>query len=242
MINILIAENDINYAKEIINLINSNFENARIFNISTSGYETLELLKDSTNIDIILLESCMPDLNIVEIISKLSSYPKIDKYINSIIILANDNFKSLKTKMIYCSFFKNSNYKLLVESLNKIIIEKGLNHITCDVRNRITNELTSLKYSLSHIGTKYLIDTIEIIYFNGDNLTMNLSKNVYSILAKHYNRTCSSIKVSIIRATEAMYYNCPENKLMEYFKLDKINKPNIKTVIQTVISNVKISR
>lgn len=245
MVNILIAENDINYVKTIMSFINSNFENARIFNITTNGYETLEVLKKSSNIDIILLESSMPDLDSTEIINQLSSFPKINKYANSFIILSSDNFSlkrlnSLELKVINCSFLKNSNLKLLIDPLNKLIVEKGLDNTPEDIRYRITNELKKLKYSLSHVGTQYLVDTIEYILFNGDNLIVNLSKNVYPIIAKHYNQKCNNIKISIVRATEAMYYNCQESYLIEYFNLDKVSKPKIKTVIQTVVSKVKI--
>ena len=37
-----------------------------------------------------------------------------------------------------------------------------------------------------------------------------------------------------------MYYNCREKKLMEYFDLENAVKPNIKTIIQKVISNIRI--
>lgn len=244
MVNILIAENNIGYVKNIMQLINSNFNNARISNISTSGYETMELLKKSTNIDIILLELFMPDIGGIEIIDKLSSFQE-NKYKNSIIILANNNnllkqFNGLKGKSVYYSLKRKSDLELLIQSLGKLITEKDLNNASNDLKRKITIELTSLKYSLSHSGTKYLIDTIEIIYLSEDNLTINLSKNIYPIIAKRYNQTCNNVKISILRATESMYYNCREKKLMEYFDLENAVKPNIKTIIQKVISNIRI--
>ena len=115
----------------------------------------------------------------------MSSFQE-NKYKNSIIILANNNnllkqFNGLKGKSVYYSLKRKSDLELLIQSLGKLITEKDLNNASNDLKRKITIELTSLKYSLSHSGTKYLIDTIEIIYLSEDNLTINLSKNIYPI-------------------------------------------------------------
>ena len=75
-------------------------------------------------------------------------------------------------------------------------------------------------------------------YFNGKYITNNLSKYAYPIIATKYIQSVNNIKTSIIRATEAMYYNCCEETLLEYFKLNTISKPNIKTIVSTILLKI----
>ena len=42
-------------------------------------------------------------------------------------------------------------------------------------------------------------------------------QDIYPIIARKYNKKIGSIKSNVIRATEAMYYNCEENTIKEYF-------------------------
>ena len=77
-----------------------------------------------------------------------------------------------------------------------------------------------------------------MIYICGQQLTKNLNKYVYPLIAKRYNQSANNIKISVIRATEYMYFSCQEEKLLEYFCLNTVNKPNIKTVINTILLKI----
>lgn len=243
MINLLIADSNIEYIKKIMYIINSTFDNVRIFNISTSAYETLEILNNSNDIDIVLLEMQNSFFNTKKIIEQLS---KKDKYIKSVIILTNNSnliefVKTLESQIIYNIVSKKADSKVLIENINKLINEKSLNYDITSIRNKASEELTSIGYNLSHIGTKYLIDAVEISYSHNNNLTKNLNKNIYPLIAQRHMQTINNIKISINRATEAMYYNCRETILVNYFNLSTVQKPNIKTVIDTVTAKLIIN-
>lgn len=55
MVNVLIASNNIYYAKALMDLLNS--KNTKVTNLAISGIEALGILKVKKNIDIIILES-----------------------------------------------------------------------------------------------------------------------------------------------------------------------------------------
>ena len=71
MLNILIADDNIDYARNLMHFINSNSDKVRVSDISIDGKETLEILNNSNNIDIVILDLKMPFLNGIEIIKKL---------------------------------------------------------------------------------------------------------------------------------------------------------------------------
>ena len=58
MVNILIADDNIYFAKILMDLINS--DNVKVCNIAINGKETLDILQSNNNIDLILLDSKMP--------------------------------------------------------------------------------------------------------------------------------------------------------------------------------------
>ena len=55
MFNMLIVDDNIFYAKKLVNIIGDNIENIRILNVATSGFEAINMLQKD-NIDIVLLE------------------------------------------------------------------------------------------------------------------------------------------------------------------------------------------
>ncbi len=60
MLNMAIADDNLNFSKALINSINSTINNIRIITLTTDGEETINILKSSDNIDIILLDLKMP--------------------------------------------------------------------------------------------------------------------------------------------------------------------------------------
>ena len=62
MVNILIADDNIYYAKTLMNIINDNDSNIKVTHIAVDGKETLEILKNS-KIDIVLLDLKLPTFN-----------------------------------------------------------------------------------------------------------------------------------------------------------------------------------
>lgn len=77
MVNVLIASNNIYYAKALMDQLNS--KNTKVTNLAISGIEALGILKVKKNIDIIILESELSDFNAIKIISEIKKF-NIPKY------------------------------------------------------------------------------------------------------------------------------------------------------------------
>ena len=56
MVNVLIADDNVDYAINLMNYINEKNENIKVCNIAKNGKETLEILNLKDNIDVILLD------------------------------------------------------------------------------------------------------------------------------------------------------------------------------------------
>lgn len=108
------------------------------------------------------------------------------------------------------------------------------------LKKRIYEEIVKLGFSVNHIGTRYIIEAIEIIY-NFDNrnfLISSIEKNVYGEIAKKYNKNPLTIKSNITKATNYVdYKNLMKNKNNKelYYLQDKLTS---KTVINTVLLNL----
>ena len=99
-------------------------------------------------------------------------------------------------------------------------------------------QILLLGYDISHKGTQYLIKSIEYVYNNNIEIE-NLEKEVYPKVALMCNEKVHNIKCRINRATDHMYYNCSIDKIKKYFCFDIDAKPKIKTIINTIISNIE---
>ena len=63
MINVLIADDNVEYAVNLMNYINNKNENIKVCNIAKDGKETLEILNSKNNLDAVLLDYKMPFFN-----------------------------------------------------------------------------------------------------------------------------------------------------------------------------------
>lgn len=70
---------------------------------------------------------------------------------------------------------------------------------------------------------------------------LKLEKEIYPKLSKKYKKTVNNIKTNIINATTIMFYDCESNILENYFGIRENEKPTPKTVVSTIIGNLKNS-
>ena len=83
MVNVLIADNNINYVKNLMNYINEGNEKIRVTKIAEDGMETLKILNNDKNIDIALLDFDMPGYDANQICKKVINK---EKYKQSILV------------------------------------------------------------------------------------------------------------------------------------------------------------
>lgn len=237
MLNVLIADDNIDYAINLMNYINEDNSIVRVCNIAKDGKKTIDILNNENNIDIILLDYQMPIYNGLEVLEKIENK---DKYVDSCIIISGEIESVVKMRqcdLVHSILFKTLSMEDIKNRIMQLVEYKEDIRKAEDIDERILNELLFLNYNISLKGTKYLIDTIKYVYYDRYSID-NLEKFVYPSVAQKYNEKLCNIKCRIGKATMLMYYNCEIEKLKEYFNLDIDIKPKIKTVIDTIVRKI----
>lgn len=234
MVNIIIVDKNINTGIHLMNYLNSKRENIRVCALLKDSEIAIKMLNEKENIDIVLVNN-----NIAQEV--LSNIKDKKKYKKSCIIFQaekpNTNSMS-KSSLVYTTIYKDKKLFEIYNRINELIEEKENSKPDKALKGRITEELQYLGFNFSRKGTKYLIETINYMAINYDKYLENLERDVYPEISKMCKDTVLNVKYNIIRANNAMYYECEEEKLKEYFHFDSDIKPKVKTVINTVINNV----
>lgn len=241
MINILIADDNIYYAKILMNTINGELRNnIKVSHIATDGQETISLLQ-TCQIDIILLDLKMPIYNGIDILNIIEK-KQMKQYKESIIVISGEDemLNGIReNEYIYRILNKICSISKIIDTINELLENKQENKKQQNIKRQLVKELQYLNYNLSHKGTLYLIDTIILIYNKKDNETFNLKEEIYPIIAKRYDETIHNIKSNINKANDYMYRVCKEERIQSYFKFFDRTKPTVKNVIYTIITKIE---
>lgn len=234
MVNILIADDNLDFSKNLINEISESI-NIKICKICTNGKEVLKVVKNS-NIDIIVLDVMMPIMNGIEVLNELLKETG-EQYKNSIIMISGDNCfisQVINNPLVYDFIIKGTRQEKIIYCIKKLVEIKD---IKC-IKSSIIKELESIGYDLRYKGTIYLTEVILQEYINREEMLDNLQKDIYPIISKIYRKSINNIKCNINNATELMYCKCSINKMQEYFGFHEDIKPTIKTVVNTVLNKI----
>lgn len=231
MLNVLISTDNVDLVKRLTNDILANNYYIRISHITTNIQETLFILNNA-NIDLIFLDSKMLNLNLREELSFIKDFFK-----NSIIISKNFDiiYEIVKTNHIIGYILEGESNEEIIFKIHKIIEKKDIEL----KRKKIAKELEYIKYNPEYKGTIYLIDTILQMYIHNDLKLNNLQKDIYPIIASKYKASVNTIRCSIRRATECMFYDCDSKKLNKYFGIIDGEKPTAKKVVYTVLEKIQ---
>lgn len=238
MVNVLIADDNVSFATNLMNYLNEKNDNIRVCHIAKDGEETLEMLNSRLDIDVILLDLKMPKCDGIQVLEKIEDK---DRYKNSFIVISGemDFIRKLRSNdLIYSIIYKTTEMDKIILEIDQIILNKEKEKLYKDVRQSIIKELLYLGYDISYKGTQYLISVIEFYILSESYYVENLERNIYPKIAKKYNTSIHNIKANINRANNAMYCNCEMKKLKKYFVLHMDTKPKIKTVISTVANKI----
>mgnify|MGYP001035177168 FL=1 len=238
MLNILIADDNIDYAVNLMNYINEQNNNIKVCNIAKNGKETLEILNFRNDIDVILLDYKMPFYNGEQVLEKIINK---NRYEDSFIIISGEIESVIKLRenvMIHSIIYKTTSMYEIIRRINELFEYKETMKKSNILKRKITEQLLYIGYDVSHKGTQYLIKVIEYIKENENEDIKGLEKNIYPIIAKRCSNSAHNIKCNINRATTAMYYECDSRKLQEYFSFNADYKPKIKTIIDTIIRKI----
>lgn len=240
MINVLIAEDNVYYATTLMNLLNKSNGNIKVRYITKNGRETIDILNSDNEIDVIILDLKMPIYNGIEILDMIQDK---ERFRDSCIVISSeeDLIKMIKNNdIVHCIINKMVGINEIVININELMENKKNMINSKNIKNRIIGELLYLGFDISLKGTEYLIDVIECVALIPDKKIQSLEKDVYPILSFKYAETIHNIKCNVNRAITAMYYECEVEKMKNYFCFSKDIKPNVKTIINTIINKIFI--
>lgn len=235
MVNILIADNDINYAVNLMNKLNEVNNNIKVLNISNNENATLNIINNYDNIDLVVFALQMDKPEESDFFRKIV---KKDKYINCFIRLTDNQIKHEKSEYGFCAISETKeNLDKSIISINKLIEEKSIEEKN-NRKSKIIYELEYLEYDLSLKGTQYLINAIEIIADGELGEVYNLERDVYPSIKNLYNSSVHNVKNNVNRANNSMYLKCEIEKLKSYFGFNVDEKPKTKEIINTVVRKI----
>lgn len=240
MQNLMICDDNVNYIKDIINSISSNnISNLKLYNLSTQIDNSVYEIITRKEVDIIVINIEKFGLEIVKHIYENN----IEIYKKSIILLYNnlelvkDIYNPKYNKYIY-KCIKLSSFEKLIYLLHSITDDKEDCTDDCIINNKIERELRKLNFNFSLKGTRYLIESINIIYKN-DLYNFNLTKDVFSVLSKKYCKSINTIKCDITQANNNMCEKCDKWMMMSYFGyFEDYSTPGPKDVMTKVFENI----
>ena len=240
MIKVLIIDDNLLFARKLMNHMNETNHEIKVCYIAINGKEAVEILNHRDDIDIFLLDLNIPGYNGIEVLERIEESRK-SKYKNSCIAISGDislMTKLRKNSMVYNVISKGCEFSKIMKEINNLINEKKQIDKEKLIKTKILEELLYIGYNISHKGTTYLIDAIFYVTTNLESDIDNLKKDIYPKIAIKYNQSSNNIKCDIIRATENMYCKCDKNRIKEYFAYWQEMKPNVKTVIYTVANKI----
>lgn len=240
MLNMLIADDNIYYAKTLMDYINANNDNVRVCNISIDGKETLDLLNNNDKIDIFLLDLKMPVYNGIEILNYLDESKKI-KYQKSCIVISGEIDmvnQIVENTIVYNYIYKSHSITQIMTLISQLIQAKSEVQKNEHINSRIDEELEILHFNPLFLGTRYLKECIYYIIKNSKKDFDNLKRDVYPLIAYKHKKTVNNIKCNINSSVNAMYFDCEIEKIIKYFNFSKDYKPTTKLIINTIVNKI----
>ena len=235
MYNILICIDNIKNLHFIVNEIYKKLNDINIYEIVTSKEEMMKKMKLKV-VDIVILY--LNDSNTLISISKYIENLEFEKHSKSFIWISNKkNIKDIKNNK---SIFYLTDLENFIECILNILKNKFKYNCKIGTYLAINKELSDLNFNFNQCGTKYLAESILEIYYINDYDNMNLSQNIYPIIAKKYNKSVNNIKTNITKAYSNMFNNCSNEYLEYYLKICiiKNKKPKTNDLILGVIRHI----
>lgn len=169
--------------------------------------------------NVLVLDSCLQDINCIEIIDRLSTNIA-DKKNNNIILTAQkeENLNLSNAARIYRVIYKDENSNDFYDTIKEMYLFGEYEELTNEELDLL---FLTLKIPLNSNGTNYIREAIFECYYYPD-LQKKL-KDIFTIIGQRHNKPNSAIRSSFRTALERlnMYrdtINCP---IMQYFDIEE---------------------
>lgn len=224
MLNVLIAEDNMQISVHLSNMINTT-PNVRCIGIINEGNKVYKKIK-AIKPDVLILDLRMPGKNGLEILKEIEA----DKDIKTkVYIYSGDmNYISLARgyECVERFFTKNTPAEEISRQLEDVT-HSILNENTKD---RIIEILFRLGFTYSLKGTKIIYDCI---YYS---ITHNEDKvyKLYEYIARKYGDNTHTVKSCVNTAIKSMWRSTDRSKTRKILRLGECDEPSSKDVISMV--------
>lgn len=239
MLNVLIANRNLENLQILQNYISQYIPEIRVGYLATDGKELLDALNQH-HYDIILMDTNLPKIDGFDILQRLSSIKQVELKKSFIVLTKNETIiKNLsKHDLVYKAFKSGESFIMIMQTLQQLVDNNKKKSETTCIRNKIINELQTIGFNLSHKGTHYLAESVVLMATTEKN-NENLSRHIYPLVSKIFNKDLNNIKCNITSATEAACKNITDDVLLNYFKLSEHVKPTTKMIIYSILKKIK---
>lgn len=185
---------------------------------TVDGITTLEKYLDIRP-NVLVLDSCLKDINCIEIIDRLST-SIADKKNNNIILttLKEENLDLSNAAKIYKVIYDKENFDGLYDTINEMYLFGEYEDLTNEDLDLL---FLKLKIPLNSNGTNYIREAIFECYYYPD-LQKKL-KDIFDIIGQRHNKPNSAIRSSFRTALERlnMYRSSIDCPIMQYFDIEE---------------------
>lgn len=231
MINVLIAEDNVNLSIKLSNSINSTKEvsGVTIINDGPKVFPTIKNLKP----EIVVLDLKLPGEDGITILERIENDPELEGI--KIIVYSGEQSYIQKLLGFTCvtRFLKKGkeyceDVGLEVQNIAKSMLEK-------DIGRKINIVMGNLGFSEHLKGTKLLKECVEIsIRDKEENLNV-----LYDKVAIRKNQTSNSVKTDIQRAVKKMWKYANKEKVRRILRLTDKETASPKNVIPMIVYHVQ---
>lgn len=204
MIKTLIAEDNIEYIKKLMNEVINKIEDIQVECLCTNGKEVVDNISNKY-FDLLLLDVQTSKVNGIEIIKIIRNLNCVK--LPKVIILGDmplgqyEKISNIVCDIILKTEYSQNIYKRILRTTNDIKYQQSYKHI----KDKTILRLTEMGFNLKLKGTKYLIDSVMFVYENNNlQLLDNLEKNIYSYIGHKCGKSVRNIKTNIANSINSI--------------------------------------
>ncbi len=208
MLKTLIADDNVNYVKKLMNEVIDKIDDIQVECICTDGNEVIDNISNRC-FDLILLDLQMPKANGLEIIKILRTldlvkFPKVIIISGDLPLIKYADINDIVCDIILKTEYSEDIRRRVLRAVNNIKYNQRYEHI----KDKTILTLTKMGFNFKLKGTKYIIDSVMYVYEkNNLKLLDNLEKNIYVSIGRKYGKSAHNIKTNIVNSTNSTKNN-----------------------------------